>query len=141
VHDADPDVVQEAYRRLEKQFHPDLYGDYRESRIQSAAEEVRSAMKAAYDVLTAPKTPPSPEASLGLDALNSGQYRDAAVLLRGAVEAAPKDKRLRAAYHAAAGHVARASGNSKVARKHFDTALVFDAQCGEAIRALRSEEP
>jgi uncharacterized protein (TIGR02266 family) len=76
-------------------------------------------------------------AAEGRGALKAGRYRDARAKLAEAIRLDPRDRFLRAAFHLASGHDERAQGHDAEALEHFQTALVFDKACEEAIRELR----
>jgi len=147
--DADPDVVRKAYLHLAKRTHPDLYCRYPGEGIQEAASEVFYLIRRAYERMRAasasvaeePQPPPDGSSAVAgaRRAWAAGDYARAALWLRHAVDSAPEDRFVRAAYHVAAGAAARGSGNEVDARKHFETALVFDKGCDEAISLLSTE--
>jgi uncharacterized protein (TIGR02266 family) len=76
-------------------------------------------------------------AAEGRAALKAGRYRDARAKLAEAIRLDPRDRFLRAAFHLASGYDERTQGRDAEALEHFQTALVFDKACEEAIRELR----
>jgi tetratricopeptide (TPR) repeat protein len=74
----------------------------------------------------------------GREALQAGRYGEARELLARALDTDPRDRYLRAIYHLAAGYEAKEAGLGEEARKHFETVLLFDKQCREAIQELRA---
>jgi len=149
--DADPDVVRKSYLHLAKRTHPDLYCRYPGEEIQEAASEVFYLIRSAYermrdrdeevDEQEAPIANGSTAIAGAQEAWHAGDFPRARTRLRYAVDAAPKNRLVRAAYHVAAGCEAAAAGKHGEAHKHFESALVFDDTCEEALRALASDEP
>jgi uncharacterized protein (TIGR02266 family) len=80
---------------------------------------------------------PTQLAAEGRAALREGRFRDARAKLAEAIRLDPRDRYLRAAFHLASGYDARQEGRAAEAIDHFETALVFDKACDEAIRELR----
>jgi uncharacterized protein (TIGR02266 family) len=74
----------------------------------------------------------------GRDALKQGRFAEARELLQKSLDADPRDRYIRATYHLAAGYEARAAGRDEDAKKQFETVLLFDKQCEEAIQELRA---
>lgn len=89
-----------------------------------------------------PEAPPAvgliSAAREGHEALAERRYTDARQIFASSLDTNPRDRRLRAAYHLAAGLEARQAGNHDAATKHLETVLMFDKQCAEAVAALRS---
>lgn len=77
----------------------------------------------------------------GREALEAGRYAEAIEQLARALDAAPRDRILRAAFHLASAFDAKANDRSDAAREHFETVLLFDKQCAEAINELRTGAP
>ncbi len=148
--DADPDLVRKAYLHLAKRSHPDLYCRFPGDGIQNAASEIFFLIRRAYERMRDSRAHTATAATTTVDAAaavararcawQASDYATAVAWMRRAVDIAPKNPYMRAAYHAASGAAARAAGNPSVARKHFESALVFDRGCKVALAALTSED-
>jgi len=79
-------------------------------------------------------------AETGRRALENGQYASARISLQKAVAADPHNEPLRAKFHLAAGFEALGKGDPLAAQQQFETVLIFDKHCAEAIEQLREKD-
>jgi uncharacterized protein (TIGR02266 family) len=152
--DATAEEIRAAYVALVKRYHPDLHVRYRSELVVDVAIDAFTLVQQAYTQLVAapapapgPSAPPArsrpaaaaSRAGAATAGHAAGGYAEARRVLEEAIRV-DDDPRLRAAYHVAAGHEARAGARDAEAEAHFAQALVFDPTCEEAIRALRRPE-
>jgi len=132
---SDLTAVRKGWLVMAKRYHPDHFRRYAATDIHETASELFYVLRMTYEKLrqhlgNAASQTSAPSRTGG----------PSAAQLERAVAQDPNNGSLRARYHVAAGHEALAGGDRAGARQHFESALVFDKQCHEAIEALRGGE-